>query len=175
MEEQILRSETIYNGRLVNLQRHTVRLPNGKESQREVIQHPGAVAIVALDEQNRILLVRQFRLPAGQILLEVPAGTLESGEDPLDCARRELREETGYLPHRLQALGGIYVAPGYTTEYIHLFLAGDLEHAPLPGDHDEFVEVERLTLDDLLNLIDRGEIVDAKTIASVLLVARRLQ
>jgi ADP-ribose pyrophosphatase len=174
MQETTLHTEQIYKGRVVNLVVLDVRLPNGEESKRELIRHPGAVAIVALDETRNVLLVRQYRIAAGRVLREIPAGTLEPDEPPLDCAVRELQEETGYRPGRLEALGGMYVAPGYTTEYIHVFLATDLSESRLAADSDEFIEVDRVPLADAVGLIERGEIVDGKSIIGLLKVARML-
>jgi len=174
MEEVILHSEEIYSGRVVRLSVATVRLPNGKEAIRELIQHPGAVAIVALDEAQNVLLVRQFRLAAGRVMMEIPAGTLDPEETPLICAERELQEETGYRPGKLESLGGIYVAPGYTTEFIHLFLASDLSESRLDMDDDEFIEASRVPLTEALAMIERGEIIDGKSITGLFKVARRL-
>jgi ADP-ribose pyrophosphatase len=174
MEEIILSSEEIYNGRVVKLALHQVRLPNGEEAKREVVRHPGAVAIVAFDANGDVLLVRQFRLAAGKILSEIPAGTLNPGEDPLECAIRELQEETGYKPGKIEALGGIYVAPGYTTEYIHLFLATDLIESKLAQDIDEFLEVDHVPFKDALAMIERGDMPDGKSNVALLRVARRM-
>jgi ADP-ribose pyrophosphatase len=173
VKEIIVNKQTIYNGRVVGLALLDVTLPNGEAGKRELIQHPGAVAVVAIDEQGNVLLVKQYRIAADKIMREIPAGTLKPGEDPLVCAERELQEETGYKPGRLEPIGGIYPAPGYTTEYIHLFLATDLQHAPLPMDDDEFIEVERLPLAEALALVDSNEICDAKSVAGLLRVARR--
>lgn len=173
MEETITNIQSIYDGRIVKLSLHTVRLPDGNDGLREIITHPGAVALIALDENNHVLLVRQFRSAIRQITLEIPAGTLHPGEDPLECAIRELREETGYRPQQIEAIGGIHAAPGYTTEYIHLFYATGLEHAPLKLDADEFLAVERLPLNEALALIESGGITDSKTIIGLLRVARR--
>ena len=174
MQETIITSDDIYNGRVVHLLLHRVRLPDGSESNREVVKHPGAVAIVALDDQRNVLLVRQFRLPAGQVLYEIPAGTLEDNEDPEACAIRELQEETGYKPAKIENLGGFYTAPGYTTEFIHLFLANNLTESHLELDADEFIEAERAPFAEALAMIERGEIVDGKTILGLLRVARHL-
>ncbi|MEP7291601.1 MAG: NUDIX hydrolase [Chloroflexota bacterium] len=174
MEEITLRTEQIYSGRIIKLSLLDVRLPDGKEAKRELITHPGAVAIVALDEAGNVLLVRQFRSAAHKILLEIPAGTLNPGEDPQACAERELQEETGYRPGKLEALGGIYSAPGYTTEFIHLFYATELSESRLEHDDDEFIEVERVQLDDALDMIDQGVIADGKSVSGLLRVARRL-
>ena len=170
--ETLLASELIYDGRIVHLYKETVRLPDGNTVVREVIKHPGAVAIVPI-EQDSVILVRQYRLPTHQLLLEVPAGTLEPGEDPLVCAHRELQEEIGYKAASMQPLGGLYTAPGYTSEYIHLFIATGLTESKLTQDADEFIEVVRLPFDEALRLIENGTIRDGKTIAALLWAARR--
>lgn len=172
--EVVLGREPIYEGRVVRLYLETVQLPDGRTAQREVIRHSGAVAMVPLHDDGQVTLVRQYRLPAGQQLLEVPAGTLEPGEDPLACAVRELQEEVDLRPGRLTPLGGVFVAPGYTSEFIHLYLAMDLTPSSLEGDADEFVEAVRMPLNEALAMIERGEIQDAKTMTALLLVARRL-
>ncbi|MCZ2096911.1 MAG: NUDIX hydrolase [Anaerolineae bacterium] len=174
LTETVLETETIYEGRLVRLYRATVRLPNGETSIREIVRHPGAVAMVPLTPQGEVILVQQFRLPSGQIMLEIPAGTLKPGEDPLPAAHRELQEEIGLRPGRLTPLGGEFTAPGYTSEFIHLFLAEDLEPAPLAVDDDEFLETVTLPLDEALQRVESGAIQDGKTITALLLVARRL-
>ncbi len=165
--------QPIYEGRVVNLHLKRVRLPNGEVTRREIVLHHGAVAMVPLFPDGRVMLVRQFRKAAERVLLEVPAGVLEPGEDPHDAAIRELREEIGYRPGKLTRLGGIFVAPGYTTEYIHLYLAQELEKAPLAADGDEFLEPVAYTLDEAIEKIINGEIEDAKTVSSLLMVARR--
>jgi len=175
MQEIITATRKIYKGRVITLDIHEVRLPDGNLSKREIIQHPGAVAIVALDPDQNVLLVRQFRLAANKILYEIPAGTLEPGEPSDICAERELQEEAGYKPGKLESLGGFFVAPGYTTEYIHLYLATELSPAQLKGDDDEFIEAHRVPLTEALAMVERGEIIDGKTINGLLRVARRLK
>lgn len=174
MEETIVSTRKVYSGRVVKLDVHEVRLPNGEHSMREQVRHPGAVAIVALDADDNVLLVRQYRLPAGQVMLEIPAGTLDPDEDPKDCAERELQEEAGYKPGKLTSLGGFFAAPGYTTEFIHIFLAGELTESKLELDSDEFIEVTRIPLNEALKAIDAGEIIDGKTIIGLMKVARHL-
>ncbi|NDJ84452.1 MAG: NUDIX hydrolase [Chloroflexi bacterium] len=164
--------ETIYKGRIVNLHVQRVRLPNGKEAKREIVFHSGAVAIVPLLPGDQTILVRQFRKPAGKVLLEVPAGTLNPQEDLQSAANRELREETGYQAHSWQRMGGIFVAPGYSTEYIHLYLASDLTRAPLQADDDEFIETINLPLQAAIEKIYSGEIEDAKTVSGLLMAIR---
>ena len=173
MREEILSTEEIFDGRVVHLKVHKVKLPDGSESIREIIYHQGAVAIVAVDDEQRVLLVKQFRLGAAQVTYEIPAGLLEAGEDPQQAITRELREETGYRPLHVESIGGMYVAPGYTTEYIHLFYANGYEYAPLEQDEDEFVEAIRIPFSRALAMIDSGEIVEGKSIVALLKVARR--
>jgi ADP-ribose pyrophosphatase len=173
VQEKITREERVYDGRVVHLAVLDVTLPNGESAKRELVRHPGAVAIVPLIGED-VLLVRQFRIAADQVMLEIPAGTLNQGEDPLVCAERELQEETGYKPGTLEKLGGIYVAPGYTTEYIHLFVARDLSESRLAMDDDEFIELVRVPLRAALEMLHTGEIIDGKSAAGLLMVARQL-
>ena len=174
LTETITSTERIYDGRVVSLRVDTVRLPNAKEGRREVVEHGGAVAVVPLRDRETVLLVRQWRLPAGKALLEIPAGGLEPDESPEACAGRELTEEIGLVPGRLVPLYTCYLAPGYSTEKMYGFLALDLREAPGEADEDEFVEVVPMRLDDALAAIGTGEIEDAKTIAGLTLAARLL-
>jgi len=167
-------AKQIYNGKVVHLEIVDIQLPDGSTAQREVIRHSGAVAIIALDDQQQVFMVRQYRIGADQHLYEIPAGLLGPGEPPEQAAVRELREETGYRPGTLEALGGFYVAPGYTTEFIHLFIARDLVHDPLAQDKDEFLEAAQIPLKDAIRMIDEGKIVDSKTIIGLLRLARQL-
>jgi ADP-ribose pyrophosphatase len=174
VDEITLRTEHIFTGRIIKLDVIDVRLPDGKEGKRELVIHPGAVAIVALDGAQNVLLVRQFRSAAQKVLWEIPAGTLHSGEEPFACAVRELQEETGYFPGKLEAIGGIYTAPGYTTEFIHLFVATELSESKLAHDEDEFIEVERRSLPEAMLMIENGVIADGKSVAGILRVLRTL-
>lgn len=174
MIEKVLSSQRIFSGRVVNLEVAEVELADGSHQKREIIRHAGAAAVVPIDSDNRVILVRQFRSAAAQTMLEIPAGLLNPSEDPLLAAVRELREETGYKPTHIESLGGFYTAPGYTTEFIHLYLATGLVESPLPPDVDEFIEIERMSLDAALQLIDAEQITDAKTIIALLRVARRI-
>lgn len=175
MEEVIVKTSKIYEGRVVKLDVHEVRLPNDEYAKREIIRHSGAAAIVPIDSDGQVLMVRQFRLAAGAILTEIPAGVLaDANEAPQVCAVRECQEETGYLPHKIEPLGGFFVAPGYTSEYIHLFVGTDLTLSKLAGDVDEFVEVIRIPLDEAVRMAQDGEFVDSKTIIALLKVGRMM-
>lgn len=175
LTETVTASERKYEGRVVSLRVDTVTLPNGKSSKREVVEHSGAIAVVPLDSEGRVLLVRQFRLPAGGPLLEVPAGGIEAGEDPAVAAGRELAEEIGFTPGKLTPLYEAYVAPGYCTEKIWGYLAEDLQPAhEAHTDHDEFVETVPLPLDDALAAITDGRIQDMKSVACLTMAARLL-
>jgi ADP-ribose pyrophosphatase len=172
MNERPIDSRRIYDGRVVNLRVDTVEMRDGRTAQREVVEHTQAVAVVPVTADGRIVLVRQYRLPVGAVMLEVPAGSLDGGEDAETGAQRELQEETGFAAGRLTRLGGFWVAPGYCTEYIHIFLAEDLRESRLDADEDEDVEVELVTLDRALAAIDDGAIEDAKSIVGLLQYAR---
>jgi len=171
--ELVLASQSIYRGRVVNLRVDTVRLPDGHTTRREVIEHAPVVAIVAVGAAGDLVLVKQYRLPVNRWLIEIPAGGIEPGETPEDAVQRELQEETGYRAGRLEPLGGFYVAPGYCQEYIHLFLATDLQEAQLPADDDESIEIIHMPLGQALHLISSGDICDAKSIIGLLALARR--
>jgi len=173
--EVTLESERIYEGRVVSLRRDTVRLTNGRIVEREIVEHNGAVGIVAVDGKGNVLLVRQYRKPAEAELVEIPAGTLSPGEEPLACAQRELREETGYRAEKLQPLGGFYSSPGFCTEFMHIFLATGLRPDALEAEYDEEIEVLRVPFSRALEMVERGEIRDAKTIAGLLLAHRYFQ
>lgn len=174
MKETLTASTRIYEGRVVTLDIVDVTLPDGNAAKREVVRHPGAVAVVPIDADGNVILVSQYRTAADHVLIEIPAGTLHPGEDPAECARRELQEEIGYIPRSLTPMGAFFVAPGYTTEKIHLFMATDLEHSPLPADHDEFIEVSRMPLRDALEQAQSGMLHDGKSIIGILRVARHL-
>jgi 8-oxo-dGTP pyrophosphatase MutT (NUDIX family) len=173
--ERPVSSRLIYDGKIVHLYVDEVRLPDGQAQNREIVRHTGAVAVVPVDGDGNIVMVRQYRYAAGRVLLEIPAGTLESDEDPEACAVRELQEEAGFRPGMLTRLGGMFVAPSYTTEFIHLYLATDLEPSKLEGDDDEFLEVLHLSPDAVLQHILSGAIADGKTIAGFFLAQERLR
>lgn len=172
MDEKTTATRRIYDGRVISVDVLDITLPNGQPGTREIVRHPGAVAIVPLDADDNVLMVRQFRMAAGKVMLEIPAGTLEPNEDPANCADRELQEEAGYRAAKIEPLGSFYVAPGYTTERIFLFLATDLTESRLPMDDDEFIEVERVPLAEAVRLVTSGSIDDGKTINGILRAAR---
>jgi len=169
-QERTVESQRLFQGRLVNLRLDTVELPTGKQTRREIVEHGESVAIVALDSEGEALLVRQYRKAPERVLLEVPAGGVNRGEEPLHCAQRELQEETGFRAGKMERIGGFYASPGYCTEFLHLFLATDLQSSPLRPDSDEIIELVRLPLTKVPQLIASGEICDAKTIAGLLTV-----
>ena len=167
--EETLFSQSIYSGRVVKLRVDTVRLPSGRQTKREVVEHSDCVAIVAVDAGDNVLLVKQFRKPVETELLEIPAGCIEPGEDPAVTVRRELREETGYLPKSIERIGGFYSTPGYCTEYLHLYLATDLIPDRLYAEDTESIELVPMPLSQIPKLIASGSICDAKSIAGLLL------
>ena len=175
MEERTLESTQIYEGRIVGLRVDRVVLPGGRETTREVVEHPDCVAIVAIDAEDNVILVRQFRHAVARELLEIPAGNIEPGEEPLQGALRELEEETGYIAGRMERLGGFYSSPGYSTEFLHLFLATELEPSPSRAQEDEIIEVVPIPLKQVRSLITSGELRDAKSIAGFFVLFQRLE
>jgi ADP-ribose pyrophosphatase len=167
LSEETIKTETIYSGQLLSVVKNTVRLPTGRLTVREVVKHRGVVAIIPVLGE-RLIMVRQFRQACGKILLELPAGTLRLGESPKEGACRELVEETGYVPHRLKKLLHCYVAPGSNTELVHIFLATDLSKTVQDVEDDEVIQVVNIDLSTALQMIERNEIEDAKSIAGIL-------
>lgn len=166
--EKQISSKTVYKGYIVNVRSDTAELHNGAIVLREVVEHPGGVAIVPVNSEGQVLTVRQFRYPMGESLLEIPAGKLECGEDPLDCAVRELSEETGCTAGKMEYLGPIYPSPGFSREILHIFLATDLIGGEMHLDENEFLSVETHTFEELSGMIMAGELRDAKSIAGIL-------
>ena len=144
-----------------------VQLPSGRETKREIVEHSDCVAVVAVDADENVLLVRQFRKPIDKELLEIPAGGIDAGEDPVAAVRRELQEEIGYLPQKVERLGGFYSTPGYCTEYLHLYLATDLVPSQLHAEDTESISVVPVPLRQVPQLITSGDICDAKSIAGL--------
>jgi ADP-ribose pyrophosphatase len=175
MGVQVLDSQIVYRGRSLEVRRDRVRLAGGQETALDVVVHAGAVTLVPFDEEGHLWFVRQYRHSAGSILLELPAGTLEAGEPPQACAERECREEIGMAPARLTHLGEGFLAPGYSTEYMHFYLATGLTAAPLAADSDEDITVQRIRPDQVRSLIAAGELRDAKSLAALFLAQPWLQ
>ena len=168
MVEETISSQLIYSGQVVRLRIDTVRMPGGRQTTREIVEHSDCVAIVAIDTDNNVLLVNQFRKPIETELLEIPAGGIDAGEDAEAAVRREMREETGYMPKKVELLGGFYSTPGYCTEYLHLYLASELVLSPLNAEDTEGIELVRVPASQIPDLIASGRIRDAKSIAGLL-------
>jgi ADP-ribose pyrophosphatase len=169
MAFEIIESESKYKGRAFDIRRDTVRLPDGRTTKLDIVEHIGSAVIVPVDQEGNMYFVRQYRHAARLDMLELPAGTLEPGEDPLVCAEREIREETGMASKNIREIGGFYLAPGYSTEFMRVYLATDLWHNPLEADADEFLSVEKLSVSDAYKLVETGRLPDAKSLAALLL------
>lgn len=166
--EKTLNTRVIFEGRAVKLRVDTVLTEDKRQTTREVVEHADCIAVVPVDAYGNILLVKQFRQAIGRELLEIPAGGIEPGEEPAAAVAREMREETGFLPHKIEPLGGFYAAPGYATEYLHLFLAAELESMPLVAEDTAEIKVVPVSKDRIPGLIVSGEIRDSKSIAGLL-------
>jgi len=175
MTFETLKQETIYRGHAFNVRRDEVRLPNLRTTHLDIIEHVGAVTILPVDNDGRILFVRQYRHAAGRELLELPAGTLNAGEPAETCALREIREETGFAAGKMVKLGEFFLAPGYSTEYMVVFLATELKHDPLPGDQDEFISLQPIPIEQAYSMALSGEVMDGKSLAGLLLAQAYLQ
>lgn len=169
MAFEIIRSDKIYQGRVFDVRCDVISLPNGKSAELDIVEHPGAVVLVPIDDQGNLWFVRQYR-HAGQVeLLELPAGSLEPGEPPDACALREVREEIGMAAGHIEKIGEFFMAPGYSTEFVHVYLATDLLPSPLEADDDEFLSVETLPIEQVFEMVEAGRIHDCKTLASLYL------
>ena len=168
MSEKTLASEVLFEGKIITLRRDTVLLPNGKEATRGVVEHPGGVAIVPVDDAGNVLMVRQYRRPFDRLVLELPAGKLNYGEDHRACGIRELEEETGMKAKQFTYMGAFYPTPGFCQEIIHLYLATGLYAGTVHLDEDEFLEVERYPFADVVEMVMRGELQDAKSAIGIL-------
>lgn len=171
---ELLKTETLLQGRAFKIRRDTLKTPDGRETKFDIIEHGGSVVIVPVDEDGNLLFVRQYRHAAGIDLLEFPAGTRDGDEPFEECAAREIREETGMEAGTLIHVGSFYLAPGYSTEYMGVFLATDLKHNPLEADDDEFLTVEKMSLQDTMALVKSGQMLDAKTLAALMLAKSTL-
>ncbi len=177
LHEKILSEEPAYRGKILDIRNVEVELPNGRRSSRDIVRHPGAAAVVALTETGKIVLVRQYRTAIDRVTVEIPAGKLDPGEDPLECAKRELHEETGFRPGRIRFLTSIVTTCGFCDEIIHIYLATHLEFDAPDPDDDEFLNVDVVPLSELIDAVLDGKIEDAKTVVGALAcdaVAHRL-
>jgi ADP-ribose pyrophosphatase len=166
----VLKKEHLIKGRIFDLERHVLSFPNGYKLPMEIVRHPGASAVVPLLGESTLLMVRQYRYAVGDYILEIPAGTLKKGEDPEECARRELEEETGYRAGRFLKLGKIYPLPGYSDETIHIYLATELKKAGQRLDQDEIINLEPVDLTMAYEMVRAGRILDAKSICGLFMV-----
>ena len=170
LAEKIISTETMFKGRVFTVEVSKVELPDGETSSREIIRHNGGAAIVALDDEKNIFLVKQFRIATGQEMLEIPAGKLEAGEDPLVCAKRELEEETGMQAGEIKHLFSMYATPGYCAERLHIYFANNLKSGQIHRDEEEFLHVIKMPFDEAYEMVMEGKFQDAKTIAGILAV-----
>ena len=167
MREKKISGEVIFDGKVVKLEKDKVLCPNGNESIREIVRHPGGAAILAITDNNEVILERQFRYSYDEVIYEIPAGKLEKGEDPYFAALREFEEETGNKTDRLESLGECYPTCGYSSEIIYLYLANNFCKTHTHFDDDEIIELECIPLDEVIKMIEDGRIKDAKTIVAI--------
>ncbi len=175
MPFELIKSEPLLQGRAFKIRRDTMKTPDGRETKYEIVEHGGSVVLVPLDGEGNLLFVRQYRHAAGMDVLELPAGTLDDNEPFEKCAAREIREETGMEAGTLKHIGSFYLAPGYSTEFMGVFLATDLKHNPLEADEDEFLSVEKIPWKQAIEMAERGEIPDAKSLAALLMARPHLE
>ncbi len=175
MPFELLKSEPVFQGRAFKIRRDYLKTPDGRETKYEIVEHGGSVIIIPIDEHGNLLFVRQYRHAAGMDLLELPAGTRDGNEPHEACAAREIREETGMAAGKLEHIGDFYLAPGYSTEFMAVFLAADLNHDPLEADADEFLQVEKIPIRKAIEMAEQGEMPDAKTLAALFLARRHLE
>ena len=167
LNEKTIAKSTIYNGQIIDLEVHDIALPNGQTSKRELVKHNGAVAVCAITPNNKLVLVKQFRKPIEDALLEIPAGKLELNEDRKIAAHRELEEETGYIAEDLHLITEMYGCPGFANEKISIYFADNLQTGEMNLDEDEFVELHELSIEEAATKLKNGEITDAKTIIAI--------
>jgi len=169
MPFELIKSEPLFQGRAFKIRRDWLKTPDGRETRFDIVEHGGSVILLPIDEQGNLLFVRQYRHAAGTDLLELPAGTRDGDEPYEDCAAREIREETGMAAGKLERLGDFYLAPGYSTEFMAVFLATELSHDPLEADADEFLQVEKIPVKIAIEMAGRGDVPDAKSLAALFL------
>ena len=169
MTHSILSRKTVFNGNAFDVEKLQVRLPDGRERAYDLVSHKDSVTLLPLDSDGFVWFVSQFRMGCECQMLELPAGVMDDGESPETCASREIREETGMAAGNLQLLGSVYLAAGYSNEINHIFLATDLNPAPLEMDEDEFLDVKRFSVEEIRKMIEKGELIDSKSLAALLL------
>lgn len=174
MKFELINSEIVYEGRAFTVRRDNLKTPDQRTANFDIIEHVGSAIIIPVDAQGQIYFVRQYRHAAGSDLVELPAGTLEPGEDPIVCAAREVREETGMAASEIKEIGGFYLAPGYSTEFMHVYLATGLTHDPLEADVDEFLQVETISIREAYEFASQAKMLDAKSLAALLLAREYL-
>jgi ADP-ribose pyrophosphatase len=170
--EKTIKEERKYTGNIINVNRATVILPNGKQATRDIVRHPGAAVVVPLTGNDELLLVKQYRKPCDMISLELPAGKLDNGESPEVCAKRELFEETGYIAGNIKKAMVIHSTPGFSDEVLHMFVATNLTEGSAHPDEDEFISCGKYSVSECLRMVQNGEITDAKTIIGIFLADR---
>ena len=175
MPFELIRSETLLQGRTFKIRRDHLKTPDGKETKFEIVEHGGSVVVIPVDADGNMWFVRQYRHAASMDLLELPAGTRDGNEPYEECAAREIREETGMEAGTLTKVGEFYLAPGYSTEFMGVFLATDLKHNPLDPDADEFLSVEKIPVKQAIEMAERGEMPDTKSLAALLLARPYLE
>jgi ADP-ribose pyrophosphatase len=175
MPFELIKSETLLQGRAFKVRRDYLKTPDGRETKLEIVEHSGSVVLLPIDQEGNLLFVRQYRHAVGQDLLELPAGTRDGMEPFEECAAREIREETGLEAGYLQKVGEFYLVPGYSTEFMAVFLATELKENPLQADEDEFLQVEKIPLKQAVEMAERGKIQDAKSLAALLLARSHLE
>ena len=175
MPFELLKSEPVFQGRAFKIRRDHLKTPDGHETKYEIVEHGGSVIIIPIDEHGNLLFVRQYRHAAGMDLLELPAGTRDGKEPHEVCAAREIREETGMAAGKLERIGDFYLAPGYSTEFMAVFIATDLSHNPLEADADEFLQVEKIPIKKAIEMAEGGQMPDAKTLAALFMARRHLE
>ena len=174
-KEETVSSQTVFEGRIVTVKVDKVEMPGGNLAEREVVLHPGGVGVVAVTEDHKVILVKQYRKPLDKAIYEIPAGKLDKGEEPLACAKRELSEETGLEAETFTYLGFIYPSPGFTDEVTHMYLATGLSQGATHPDEDEYLDVEEVSFVQVLAMIEKNEINDAKTVCGILKGANLLK
>jgi ADP-ribose pyrophosphatase len=175
MPFELLKSEPVFQGHAFKIRRDSLKTPDGRETKYEIVEHVGSVVIIPIDEQGNLLFVRQYRPATGMDLLELPAGTRDGDEPHEACAAREIREETGMAAGKLERIGDFYLAPGYSTEFMAVFLATELTYNPLRPDADEFLQLEKIPVNKAIEMAEKGEMPDAKTLAALFLARTYLK